>query len=290
MTQGPWTPQRAANRLVKLVDIVSTAIGRDRFPINIDEVAFDAHKIFGWADPIAQIEAADIPKFEGALIPDDDRKKWLLLYNQSLKSPGRIRFTQAHELGHYILHRSLKESFKCSADDMVNWSKDDKDIEGQADLFASFLLMPLDDYRKQITTTVDLDLLGHCADRYGVSLTAVILKWLQHTPEKAVLVVSNDGFINWASSSEAAMSAGAFFRTRTTTIPLPVGSLAENTAIKHDKKGSNVAARIWFPHAEAVTPLREMKIHCEQYDVILTLLILPRVADVWRPRTFDTDN
>jgi Zn-dependent peptidase ImmA (M78 family) len=39
---------------------------------------------------------------------------------------------------------------------MLNWSKDDKDIEGQADLFASYLLMPLDDYRKQVTTTVDL--------------------------------------------------------------------------------------------------------------------------------------
>lgn len=66
---------------------------------------------------------------------------------------------------------------------MLNWSKDDKDIEGQADLFASYLLMPLDDYRKQVTGTVDLDLLGHCADRYGVSLTAAILKWLQYTEE-----------------------------------------------------------------------------------------------------------
>lgn len=53
-----------------------------------------------------------------------------------------------------------------SDDDMHNWTQDDKDIEGQADLFASYLLMPLDDYRIQVSTSaVDLDVLAHCADR-----------------------------------------------------------------------------------------------------------------------------
>ncbi|WP_258879227.1 ImmA/IrrE family metallo-endopeptidase [Paraburkholderia sp. BL6669N2] len=70
------------------------------------------------------------------------------------------------------MHRQLTESFQCSDADILKWSKDDKDIEAPADLFASYLLMPLDDYRKQVTSTVDLDLLGHCANRYGVSLTA----------------------------------------------------------------------------------------------------------------------
>lgn len=74
--------------------------------------------------------------------------------------------------------------------------------------------MPLDDYRKQVTTAVDLDLLGHCADRYGVSLTAAILKWLQYTDEKAGDV--QRWFTNWAWSSEPAAKAGAFFRLATT--------------------------------------------------------------------------
>ncbi|WP_241974754.1 ImmA/IrrE family metallo-endopeptidase [Paraburkholderia sp. BL17N1] len=87
--------------------------------------------------------------------------------------------TQAHELGHYILHRQLRESLQCSDADMLKWSKDDKDIEAQADLFASYLLMPLDDYRRQVTSTVDLDLLGRRANRYGMSLTAAILKWFR---------------------------------------------------------------------------------------------------------------
>lgn len=261
----------------------SAAHGVDRFPVDVPSLAMEAARIFGWSDPITQVQAANIKGFDGALFPGDGRKEWLLLYNEAVSSPGRVRFTQAHELGHYILHRQLRESFQCSDADMLNWSKDDKDIEGQADLFASYLLMPLDDYRKQVTAAVDLDLLGHCADRYGVSLTAAILKWLQYTDEKAVLVMSNDGFINWAWSSEPAAKAGAFFRTRNNVIPVPDGALAADADIKHDRPGTQVPASIWFPHARADTPLREMKVHAEQYGVVLSLLHLPRSAYVWPP-------
>jgi hypothetical protein len=282
-----WTPQRAANRLVKLAEMFSAAHGADRFPIEVEPLALEAARIFGWSDPITEVQATDIKGFDGALFPGDGRKEWLLLYNDTVASPGRVRFTQAHELGHYILHRQVRESFQCSDADMLNWSKDDKDIEGQADLFASYLLMPLDDYRKQVTTTADLDLLGHCADRYGVSLTAAILKWLQYTDEKAVLVMSRDGFINWAWSSEPAAKAGAFFRTRENVICIPEGSLASNPHVRHDRLGKKIPASVWFPHASPDMALREMKIYAEQYDAVLSLLQLPRSADVWPPWTKD---
>lgn len=278
-----WTPQRAANRLAKLTEAFSAAHGVDRFPVEVLPLALDAANIFGWADPITQVQAANIKGFDGALFPGDDKKEWLLLYNDAMSSPGRVRFTQAHELGHYILHRQIRESFQCSDADMLNWSKDEKDIEGQADLFASYLLMPLDDYRKQVTTTVDLELLGHCADRYGVSLTAAILKWLQYTDEKAVLVMSNDGFINWAWSSDSAAKAGAFFKTRNNVIQVPDGTLASDHNTKNNRKGAQISASAWFAHAHADMQLREMKIHAEQYGVVLSLLLLPRSADVWPP-------
>lgn len=166
---------------------------------------------------------------------------------------------------------------------MLNWTQDEKDIEGQADLFASYLLMPLDDYRKQITSAVDLDALGHCADRYGVSLTAAILKWLQCTDQKVMLVMSRDGFINWAWSSDAAHGVGAYYKTRGNVIALPHKSLAADETVIHDRKGREIPAKVWFPHAPAGLSLREMKIHAGQYDAILTLLHLPRGADVRQP-------
>jgi IrrE N-terminal-like domain len=274
-----WTPQKAANRLSKIMEVVGGVHG-GRFPVDVPMLAKEAASIFGWSDPITEVTAVDIKSFDGALFPDDERKKWMLLYNSAMASPGRIRFTQAHELGHYILHRQERSAFQCSGDDMLEW--EEKTIEAQADLFASFLLMPLDDFRAQVTTTVDLDLLGHCAERYGVSLTAAVLKWLNYTEENAVLILSRDGFMQWAFPSRQAKRAGVFFATRKQTVEVPVGSIAVAPGVKHERRGIELPAKIWFPHAEAGTSLREMKISSDQYDYVLSLLILPRSAIVWR--------
>lgn len=279
-----WTPSRAAYRLTHILNAYSAAAGAVRFPINVDELAFEAAKLFGWHDPITEIQSADIPRFEGALFPDDERKKWLLLYNNRITSPGRIRFTKAHELGHYILHRASRESFECSEQDMLSWSDDVRDIEAQADLFASTLLMPLDDFRAQLSDLVDFDVLGHCADRYGTSLTATTLKWLDSTDDNnAVLVVSRDGFVLWSHSSKPAMRAGAYFQPRRSVLSLPTTSIAADPAIEHERHGVTIDAQAWFPHAEPGETVRELKISADQYDSVMTLLVLPRNTRVWPP-------
>lgn len=287
MTSTLWTPQRAATRLVRIAQAYNAAHGLRPFPIEVEPLALDAANIFGWADPISEVSAAPIKSFEGALFPNDGRSRWLLLYNQSLTSRGRVRFTQAHELGHYILHRLRRDSFECSAADMLHWSPDDKDMEGQADLFASYLLMPLDDFRQQVPAVADLDILGRCADRYGVSLTAAILKWLSYTDEKAVVVMSKDGFIDWAWSSEPAFNAGMFFRTTAGPIEVPPASMAADTSVRHDRAGQHIRASTWFRHVEPSTLVREMKITADQYDSTISLLCFPRSAEAWPPRVRD---
>lgn len=282
MSEGQvWTPQKAANRLSKIVETVGRAHGGNRFPVDVPMLALEAANIFGWSDPITEVTPVDIKSFDGALFPDDGRKKWMLLFNSAMSSPGRIRFTQAHELGHYILHRQMRDAFQCSGDDMLDW--EEKTIEAQADLFSSYLLMPLDDFRAQVTTVIDLELLGHCADRYGVSLTAAALKWIQYTEENAVLVLSRDGYMQWSFSSRQAGRAGAFFRTRKQAVEVPAGALAVAPGVRHERRGIELPAKIWFPHAEVGTSVREMKVSSGQYDYVLTLLYLPRSASVWRP-------
>lgn len=286
MTGQSLTPTKAANRLTRILENFNSAHHFDRFPINVKELALECGNLFGLDSHITEIKTADIKGFEGCLFSNENKQQWQLLYNHTL-SAGRIRFTLAHELGHFLLHRDKKDSFQCSEMDMLNWSDEEKNIESQADLFASYLLMPLDDYREQVTTTIDLDLFSHCADRYGVSLTAAILKWLDHTDQKAVLVMSNDGFMKWAWSSKSAFKAGAYFRTRNNVIPIPDNSLAANSVIKTDRKGIAVRANIWFKNAEPIADIKEMKIYSKQYDMVLTLLILPNIADVWSRRGND---
>jgi hypothetical protein len=276
--------------LSKIIDAYSAAHQLDRFPVDVKHLALNAHEIFGWTDPIAKVKAASIKGFEGCLLPNDDKSQWLLLYNNTLRSSGRIRFTQAHELGHYILHRLAKDSLRCTEADMVNWSKEEVDLEGQADQFSSYLLMPLDDYRKQIPDEVDLDVFIACADRYGVSLTAAILKWLDYTTAKALLVCSTDGFINWACSSERALKAGAFIKTKGRVVPLPPGSLAADGGVQQDRARRNVSAQIWFPHAERGMHLTEMKLVAERLGTVITVLHLPASATVWPPWKKDDED
>lgn len=278
----PKAPIAEANRLSKLLNI---GFGTERFPVNVEQLAKDYAAQFGYDDPIANVIGADLPGFEGALYSTKkgDSLEWALLYNSAIDVSGRIRFTMAHELGHYILHRRDRGSFECSEEDMLRWESEERQIEAEADVFASYLLMPIDDYRKQIgSDVVDLEVLDSCARRYGVSLTAAILKWLEFTTQRAVLVMSRDGYILWARSSQPAWKSGVFFRTRNNPVPIPSGSLAaSDNHIASERQGIEVAARTWFPQEPGDMSVREMKIVSDRYEQTMSLLILPQAEPRW---------
>jgi Zn-dependent peptidase ImmA (M78 family) len=288
MSAEAWTPSKAASKLTHILNAFATASGEARFPIDVPNLAAGAADLFKWPDPITEVQSAPIPGFEGALVAADDRSEWMLLYNDSIASLGRIRFTQAHELGHYVLHRADQDRFQCTEDDMVQWVNG-RNIEAEADSFAAQVLMPLDDFRAYVGTQgVDLDLLSASADRYGVSLTAAAHRWIEHTEESAVLVISRDGYVDYARSSKRAASRGAFVRTKSRPpVALRVGSLAESPDVAHDRRGVTVDSRAWFPASDEEFPIREMKITSDRYSSVMTLLVLPRFAKAWAP--WDTD-
>jgi hypothetical protein len=164
----------------------------------------------------------------------------------------------------------------------LDWGSTARQREAEADKFAATLLMPLDDYRKQVDSAkVDIDLLGACATRYGVSLVAAIRQWIEFTPQRAVLVVSNDGFVNWSWSSRSALRTRARFRFSRETIAIPESSLAAQTT-RHpaERTGIELPARVWFTEEPADMSVREMRVVSDQYQLVITLLILPD-RDPW---------
>ena len=193
--------------------------------VQVATIAQDySHQLFP-SDPITLIEGDALSSFDGALFPAPaGTKGWGIIYNNAIISKGRINFTLAHEFGHYLIHRlAHPEGMRCAQQDVVRWDSTYRQLEHEANTFATYLLMPLDDYRCQIDSrsAVDLDAIAHCADRYEVSLIAATLRWLEYTERRAVLVVSRDGFILWARSSRVALRTGAFFRTSRGPIPIP---------------------------------------------------------------------
>lgn len=280
-----------ANRLSKLLNL---SRGAERFPVDVVELAKGYAEQFGHDDPISSVVGADLPGFEGALyrVEKAGKHEWALIYNSSIEVPGRIRFTMAHELGHYILHRKTRDEFECSESDMLQWESEERRQEAEADVFASYLLMPIDDFQRTIgTDTVNLDVLDACARRYGVSLTAAVLKWLEFTSQRAVLVMSTEGYVLWARSSQPALHSGAFFRTKNAMVPIPADSLAASIdTATPEKQGIELAARTWFPEEPAEMSLREMRIVSDRYEQTMSLLILPKAEPRWMRDPEDSDD
>ena len=271
----PFSPERWAFQITHLLN---TVLGADRFPIDIPMVAQEYTAQRFPDDPIISVQGDDLPGFDGALFKAPaGRKGWAIIYNSRLSSKGRINFTLAHEFGHFLLHRlTYPNGFQCGEQDVVRWDSEYGQIEHQANVFAANLLMPLDDFRRQVDSKakVDLDIISHCADRYRVSLLAATLRWLSYTQQRAVLVVSRDGFILWARSSTPALKSGAFFRTSAGPIEIPAASLPVSHNLLIDGRASiDHVPGVWFRE-----PVHEMTLFAEQYDFAISLLLLDDAA------------
>lgn len=261
----PERPKAWANLLAK-------AWG-NRFPVDVQQVALEYSRVKFSEEPIVEIVQADVGKsFEGCLYYASNRKGWFILYNPAIAPSRRINFTVAHELGHYLVHRELRKRFECSQGNVIGIDGSNRDIEREANEFASFLMMPANDFREQIgANSISLDLLQHCAERYDVTLTAAALKWLDITGERATLVVSRDDFILWSRSSNAAYRSGIFFRSGT---PVPEQSLAYQTQTSRQAPPGdfNIPAGVW----SATEPVREQLIVSDRYDLNISLLVFAR--------------
>jgi Zn-dependent peptidase ImmA (M78 family) len=267
----PVSPERAA---FDITHVLNAVFGADRFPVDIPGIAMEfSAKLFP-DDPIISVKGADLPGFEGALVKSKGKRNgWGIIYNNQVRSPGRINFTLAHELGHYLLHRTAyPEGLTCGEQEVVRWDSEYGQVEQQANVFASNVLMPLDDFRRQIPddAKVGLDMISHCADRYKVSLIAATLRWLSYTQKRGVIVVSRDGFILWSRASEAALKTRAYFRTSQGPIEIPLHSLPNRRELLSDGTGSiDHEADVWFPE-----PVSEITLLAEQYDFAISLLLL----------------
>lgn len=112
-----------------------------------------------------QYKAMDAAK-SGSLSYKDG--KWIMCVNSN-HNKKRQRFTMAHELGHYMLHKGKNVEF---VDTTFFRSSEMDSIEYNANEFASRLLMPEDRLRK----LVDIDKIkniGILAEKFHVSSAAM---------------------------------------------------------------------------------------------------------------------
>jgi Zn-dependent peptidase ImmA (M78 family) len=234
----------------------------------------------------------DISGFEGSLVRHPhDAAEWGILYNGSA-SPERRRFTVAHELGHFILHRNTQSRFNCDKESVYSGHETMRLIEREADDFAGNLLMPGDRLREWISNQrIDLHVLGAIAKRFKVSFEALCIRFIKFTPQRAILVYWDNGYVKYEWRSSSAIKTRARIRRNADPQePLP-GTLAADASVDQEWDGTEMSAAMWCPEEAPHMKLREFKHSYTARDRVLTLLLLesaePRAWDQsWR----DGDN
>jgi hypothetical protein len=145
----------------------------DEPPIDVDHLAEEAAGLdVQLHGDLRALLGTPGPKLSGLLLLAEDR-----VYVDAVeaeRSTGRRRFTVAHELGHWHLHRGRGSSHYCRPED-IGGSQNDlyalKHIESEANRFAAALLMPEAAVREH-AARVRLSIPA-LARRFGVSAHAM---------------------------------------------------------------------------------------------------------------------
>jgi hypothetical protein len=260
-----WRPTRWAAELTKLLDASRPS---DRFQFDIAQLTRDVSRHYGAGDPIVSIEEADITDCEGVLYPSEDRTSWGILTRRGTHR-ARRRFTIAHELGHWLMHRRLMKAGHRSSEAAIQ-GRSKLIVEREANEFASNLLMPFNDFREQIPANEKTSIarLSGCAERYGVSFTASTLQWLRYTERAAVFIVTRDGYVLWCWASAAAYSAGLVVSSRNGPVGVPATCAVAQTLFDDQAKlGLVRRGEGWFER-----PHLEMAVRSEHFEREFTVI------------------
>jgi Zn-dependent peptidase ImmA (M78 family) len=214
-----------------------------------------------------------LDKMEARLLRRGDRG--LIRIKQDIPEPGRKRFAIAHELGHWELHKDISQLFACTRDDMIASYKR-SDPEGEANIFASGLLMPSDLFQKQIECTVfSFPTVRGLADYFSTSLTATAIRYASLSQDYCAMVVSENRKIRWWHASNAFKQ---LFRLSAGT-DLSPNTIAGSFFLKGEKPRGpeEIDIEAWTgssPKSDLSTFIEE-SFYMQRYNKMLTLLRLP---------------
>lgn len=106
----------------------------------------------------------------GIVKKDESSNKWIIRVNKD-HHPNRQRYTIAHELGHFCLHKHLSHFFE---DHIFFRGTESSKMEWQANDFASAILMPEQEFREFVRSEVRK--VDELAKEFNVSTLALRIR------------------------------------------------------------------------------------------------------------------
>jgi Zn-dependent peptidase ImmA (M78 family) len=140
-------------------------------------------------------EETGIAQIEGLSAWSDAVARPLILLSADKDNAYRSRFDLAHELGHLVLHRYIKNPKRADRHKL---------LEQQAHRFAGAFLLPVETFVQEVRVPPTLDDLLLLKRRWGVSVAAIImrLKALDLLDDAAATVLFKRRSARWGVKSE----------------------------------------------------------------------------------------
>lgn len=228
-----------------------------------------------------------IARERGALVQDKPLKgaeariaivgrKAIITVSTLIADPRRRRFSIAHELGHFEMHRTHGNLALCTEADLEDWSskRAGAEREQEANQFAAAILLPERFFASRCKILdPSLDSIAKLADSFNVSLTATAIRYMQFTSEPCAVVFSKDGYIKWFRESKSFKKLGVFVEVHSKPDPTThAAALFDGRSTS--QKPRRIKASAWFSSAnvrEDATIVEQSWIFTE-YGSTLTLL------------------
>lgn len=205
-----------------------------------------------------------------------------IYYSSHIDNDGLIRFTVAHELGHYFLPGHVEALFASGTSTHLSRggfvSKDR--YERQADRYASALLMPRHLFVPALQETdPGLPAVQTLSEKCRTSLTATAIRYAKLAEDAVAVIVSSNCVVDYCFLSEPLRNLCGPSRLRRGD-PLPPRSASARVTKAHDRTGSQAAYASldeWFDGA----PQLEIKEDAQAlggYGKTLTVLFADELA------------
>ena len=221
------------------------------------------------------------PKFHGRIEFHPNEGVFILFHPSPRPglSPGRVRFSICHELGHYFIeeHRELIVGGKVH-NSLEPFKPAKNRIESEADNFASALLIPEVALRGFMGSRAELPLgaILQLADDAQASVQATAFRYVTLANEACVAVISKGTKVLWSVASEPAQEMGFRFLGNP-WVPDASTAVTCLRAEPFEVIEGKTDTGLWFSDRKYAAKLWEESARIGTSDYVLTMLSWPEV-------------
>ncbi|MEI7809526.1 MAG: ImmA/IrrE family metallo-endopeptidase [Verrucomicrobiota bacterium] len=228
-----------------------------------------------------EIEAGALPRgsysdeFSGRIEFHKEIGRFLLFHPeiQTADFPSRVRFSIAHELGHYYIPEHRQRLIEGKSHDSKAGFICDDNLEKEADHFASVFLLPTFALRAKLGARgfLTLQQVLDLASEWKTSATSAVLRYIKFATEPCAAIVSRGGKILYYVPSEEAGEMGFKYLGKR---EIPGGTPSMKAGVSAGSKKiteGSTSTNTWFSARRADATIWEEAFPLGYTNLVITL-------------------